>query len=306
MSAIIFPGQGSQYTNMAIDFNDNFQAARNTFQEIEDSTKINIRKIIIENQQDKLNQTKYTQISIFAASMAIYSSILSQFDKVEIYPKIVLGHSLGEYSALVANKMLSISNASKLIKIRGELMQSAIEPNSSGMAAIIGKNSSEIEKIINKHNLEIVVANDNSPLQVVISGLIKDIDFAQSIFISNGVKRYIKLNVSAAFHSKYMKKAQEKLISEIDKIPFNFSSIPIISNYDANINNDIDKVIVSLKYQMANKVKWTESILKLEHTDIKNIIEIGPSKVLSGLVSRISNKFDIISIDKLSDLEKFN
>ena len=306
MSAIVFPGQGSQYLSMAIDFNDNFTASKYIFSEIEDATEIKIRKIISENQQDKLNKTNYTQIAIFSASMVIFKTLIDQIGLDSIKPEIVLGHSLGEYSALVANNSLNLTDASKLIKIRGELMHSAIEPNSSGMAAIIGKNAIEINEIIKKNSLNIVIANDNSPIQVVISGLLKDINEAETIFASSGVKRYVKLNVSAAFHSKYMIDAQGKLTDEIDKISFVSSKIPIISNYDASINTKIDNVINSLKNQMANRVRWTESIKKLEGTEISEIVEIGPGKIMSGLISRITKKFDIKSIDKISDLEKFN
>ena len=306
MSAIIFPGQGSQYISMAIDFNDNFTISKNIFSEIEDVTEIKIRKIITENQQDKLNQTNFTQIAIFSASIVIFKTLIDQVGLDTIKPKIVLGHSLGEYSALVANNSLNLADASKLIKIRGELMHSAIEPNSSGMAAIIGKNANEIDQIISENNLDLVIANDNSPMQVVVSGLIKNINDAKSIFISKGVKRYVELKVSAAFHSKYMLDSQNKLMDEINKISFKACDIPIISNYDAAINLNIDKVINSLKNQMANKVKWTESIQKLEKTEISEVIEIGPGKVLSGLISRITKKFDIKSIDKIEDLEKFN
>ncbi len=305
MTAIIFPGQGSQYLNMSMDFCENFDVARKVFQEIEDSTQINIRKIITENPSNNLNQTNYTQITIFSASMAIYKSVLSEFGNEIIKPKILLGHSLGEYSALVAGNLINISDASILIKKRGELMHSSIKPNISGMAAIIGKNSDFIEDIIKKNNLKVVVANDNSPMQVVVSGLIEDIIGSQQVFSDNGVKKYVKLNVSAAFHSNIMNDAQFELINEIDKINFKNCKIPIISNYDSTINSNKDSIIYALKNQMANRVRWTDSIKKLEETDIKQIIEIGPGKVLSGLISRITKKFDIKSIDKIEDLKKF-
>jgi [acyl-carrier-protein] S-malonyltransferase len=306
MTAIIFPGQGSQYVNMSMDFNENFDAARKVFQEIEDSTRINIRKIIADNPSDRLNHTNYTQISIFSASMAIYKSLLSEFGNEIMKPKILLGHSLGEYSALVAGNFINIKDASILIKKRGELMHSSIEPNVSGMAAIIGKNADFIDDIINKNNLKIVIANDNSPMQVVVSGLIEDINNSGQVFSENGIKRYVKLNVSAAFHSNFMNDAQSKLINEIDKINFKNSNLPIISNYDSTINSNIDSIIFALKNQMANRVRWTDSIKKLEETDTTQIIEIGPGKVLSGLISRITKKFDIKSIDKIEDLKKFN
>ena len=306
MSAIVFPGQGSQYLNMSMDFNENFDAARRVFQEIEDSTKINIRKIISENPQDNLNQTNYTQISIFSASMAIYKSILSEFGSKIIKPQFLLGHSLGEYTALVAGNLISTSDAAILIKKRGELMNSSIEPNVSGMAAIIGKNADFIDSIIKKNYLKVVIANDNSPIQVVVSGLIEDIVSSEQVFLENGAKRYVKLNVSAAFHSNLMKDAQLELINAIDKINFKSCNIPIISNYDSTINTNTDLIINALKTQMANRVRWTDSIKKLEQTDTSQIIEIGPGKILSGLITRITKKFDINSIDKIEDLKKFN
>ena len=170
MTAIIFPGQGSQYVNMSMDFNENFDAARKVFQQIEDSTRINIRKIIAENPFDRLNQTNYTQISIFSASMAIYKSLLSEFGNEIISPKFLLGHSLGEYSALVAGNFINIRDASILIKKRGEIMHSSIKPNVSGMAAIIGKNADFIDDVINKVKIEIVVKID---FKVIIINFIR-------------------------------------------------------------------------------------------------------------------------------------
>jgi len=306
MTAIIFPGQGSQYLNMSMDFNENFDVARKVFQEIEDNTKINIRKIIAENPSNHLNQTNYTQISIFSASMAIYKSILNEVGIEILKPSIFLGHSLGEYSALVAGNFINIAEASVLIKKRGEFMHSSIQPNVSGMAAIIGKSADFIDNLIKKNDLRIVIANDNSPMQVVVSGLIEHINSAEHIFSNNGVKKYVKLNVSAAFHSNFMNDAQSKLVNEIDNINFKNSNSPIISNFDSKINSNIDSIIYALKNQMANRVKWTDSIKKLEETEITQIIEIGPGKVLSGLITRISKKFDIKSIDKINDLKKFN
>ena len=185
-------------------------------------------------------------------------------------------------------------------------MHSSIEPNISGMAAIIGKNADFIDDVIEKNNLKVVIANDNSPLQVVVSGLIEDIISSEQVFSDNGVKRYVKLNVSAAFHSNFMNDAQRELTNEIDKINFKNNNLPIISNYDSTINSNIDSIIYALKNQMANRVMWTDSIKKLEKTDTAQIIEIGPGNVLSGLISRITKKFDIKSINKVEDLKKFN
>ena len=304
MTSIIFPGQGSQFLGMTKDFFDNFKIAQDTIAEIEDATSISIKKIIFGNDDNLLNITNFTQISIFAGSMSIYQTLEKNFGFSNLNINNMLGHSLGEYSALAAAKSLTISQASSLLKIRGELMNSAIEPNTTNMAALIGLNCEDIFNIIKNNNVNVEIANDNSPLQIVISGSNHDIENSKQIFLSNGIKKFIKLNVSAAFHSKFMIEAQKKLSFEIDKINFVDPSCAIVSNFDASINKSINKIIENLKLQMSNRVRWTESIKNIEEKGESQIIEIGPGKVLSGLIKRISNKFDIISINNIQDLEQ--
>ena len=304
MTSIIFPGQGSQFLGMTKDFFDNFKIAQDTITEIEDATSISIKKIIFGNDDNLLNITNFTQISIFAGSMSIYQTLEKNFGFSNLNINNMLGHSLGEYSALAATKSLTISQASSLLKIRGELMNSAIEPNTTNMAALIGLNCEDIISIIKNNNVNVEIANDNSPLQIVISGSNHDIENSEQIFLSNGIKKFVKLNVSAAFHSKFMIEAQKKLSFEIDKINFVDPSSAIVSNFDASINKSINKIIENLKLQMSNRVRWTESIKNIEEKGESQIIEIGPGKVLSGLIKRISNKFDIISINNIQDLEQ--
>ncbi len=304
MTSIIFPGQGSQFLGMTKDFFDNFKIAQDTITEIEDATSISIKKIIFGNDDNLLNITNFTQISIFAGSMSIYQTLEKNFGFSNLNINNMLGHSLGEYSALAAAKSLTISQASSLLKIRGELMNSAIEPNTTNMAALIGLNCEDIISIIKNNSVNVEIANDNSPLQIVISGSNHDIENSEQIFLSNGIKKFIKLNVSAAFHSKFMIEAQKKLSFEIDKINFVNPSCAIVSNFDASINKSINKIIENLKLQMSNRVRWTESIKNIEEKGESQIIEIGPGKVLSGLIKRISNKFDIISINNIQDLEQ--
>jgi len=304
MTSIIFPGQGSQFLGMTKDFFDNFKIAQDTITEIEDATSISIKKIIFGNDDNLLNITNFTQISIFAGSMSIYQTLEKNFGFSNLNINNMLGHSLGEYSALAAAKSLKISQASSLLKIRGELMNSAIEPNTTNMAALIGLNCEDIFSIIKNNNVNVEIANDNSPLQIVISGSNHDIENSEQIFLSNGIKKFVKLNVSAAFHSKFMIEAQKKLSFEIDKINFVDPSSAIVSNFDASINKSINKIIENLKLQMSNRVRWTESIKNIEEKGESQIIEIGPGKVLSGLIKRISNKFDIISINNIQDLEQ--
>ena len=181
-------------------------------------------------------------------------------------------------------------------------MSNAVPPNQTGMAALIGKDSNQIQSIIDKNNLDLEIANDNSTMQIVISGSKDSIIKSKEIFLDNSIKRFVELNVSAAFHSKFMVEAQNELSKEIEKLNFIENKIKIISNYDADVHNTTILIKKNLKNQMANKVNWTKSIKKLEELGEKNIIEIGPNKVLSGLIIRISKNFDIKSINQISDI----
>ena len=303
MTCIVFPGQGSQTVGMAKDFYDNFKTARLIFEEIEDYTGINIRKITFNNEEKKLDLTQFTQICIFTASCAIYKSLISENNLSTENIQVMMGHSLGEYTALACSEKITIKDCSMILKKRGELMTNAVNSNETGMAALIGKSSDEIQKIIDQNNLNLEIANDNSKMQIVISGKIIDLNFSKELFLNNNIKKFVLLNVSAAFHSKYMIKAQEELSIEIEKLIFKENNIKIISNYDAHMHNDTATIKKNLQNQMANKVNWTKGIKKLEHTGEKKIIEIGPGTVLSGLIKRISNNFDIMSINKISDIK---
>ena len=303
MTCIIFPGQGSQSLGMVKDFHDNFQSAKLIFEEIEDYTKIDLKNIIFKNTDNRLNLTQYTQISIFAASFVIFNTYCSVKDLDNESINIMMGHSLGEYTALACSNKISLKDCCLILKKRGELMNNAVAPNVTGMAALIGKDSNVIQHIIDKNNLKIEIANDNSNMQIVISGSIDEIKKSKEVFLNNEIKKFVPLNVSAAFHSKYMIDAQKELSHDIENLIFNNNEIKIISNYDAGIYSDTLSIKKNLQNQMANKVNWTQSIRNLENNGENKIIEIGPGKVLSGLIKRISNNFDIISINEISDLE---
>jgi len=305
MTTLIFPGQGSQFVGMAKDFCKEFVIARETFEIIENSVNIDLRDIIFNNKSDLLNITKYTQLAIFSTSMSIYNVLKNEINIDKISINYTLGHSLGEYSALTASKVISLEECSKLLKIRGELMQNAYKENMSGMAAVIGLNCINIEKIIADNKLQVEVANDNSPLQVVISGTKEDLLKAESIIIENGAKKYIYLNVSSAFHSRLMKNAETMMKSFLNKVNFKNSSYFIISNFSAQESRDSKIIFNNLSKQMSNKVRWTESIKRLENLNENKIIEIGPGKVLSGLIKRISNKFTLFNVNSIDDLYNF-
>ena len=305
MTALVFPGQGSQFIGMAKDFHDEFLVAKETFEIIENSVNINLRDIIFHNKSELLNITKYTQLAIFSSSMSIFNVLKNEIDINKLSINYSLGHSLGEYSALTASKVISIEDCSILLKIRGELMQNAFKENMSGMVAIIGLDCIKIEKIIKDNELKVEVANDNTPSQVVISGTKEDLLKAKNIIIKNGAKKFIYLNVSSAFHSRLMINAEEKMKLLLDKVNFHNSTYYIISNFSAKETIDSKIIYHNLTKQMSNKVRWLESIKCLEKLNESKIIEIGPGNVLSGLIRRISNKFTLYNINSVKDLYNF-
>lgn len=305
MTAILFPGQGSQYIGMAKDFYDEFAIARETFEKIENSVKINLRDIIFNNESELINITKYTQLAIYSSSMCIFNVLKNEIDIDKLFIKYSLGHSLGEYSALTASNAISIEDCSNLLKKRGELMQNAFKENMSGMVAIIGLNCTKVEKIITDNKLKVEVANDNSPMQVVISGIKEDLLKAENVIMKNGAKKFVHLNVSSAFHSKLMKNAEEKMKLLLNKVNFQNPSYYIISNFSAKETKDSKIIYSNLSKQMSNKVRWVESIECLENLNESEIIEIGPGNVLSGLIRRISNKFTLFNINSVEDLYNF-
>ena len=211
MTTIVFPGQGSQFVEMSKYFYENFDESKRVFELISDVTKIDIKNIIFNNPSNFLNQTQYTQLSIFCSSISIFEALKNNtnFEKLNI--KYMLGHSLGEYSALTAAGILSIESCALLLKSRGELMQNAYEPNKSGMAAILGLNSKTVEEIISKNNLKIEIANDNSPIQVVISGINRDIIESEVIFKKENAKNVFQGEIK---NKKILSKTLTEVLNE--------------------------------------------------------------------------------------------
>ena len=303
MTVIVFPGQGSQYVGMTKDFYDNFKSVRDIFDLISDTTNIKIKEIIFEDNSNLLDQTQFTQLSLFCSSISIYQALINEIGIDKLNVNYMLGHSLGEYTALTAANILSIKDCALLLKTRGELMQNAYEPNKSSMAALIGINCNTALNIIKSNDLKIEIANDNSPLQVVISGLSSEIKESEKIFKENGVTRFVLLNVSAAFHSFLMNDAQDKMKKYIQNTDFQTSTNRIISNYTGKVCKDSSEIIYNLSQQMSNRVRWVESIITLENLRVPKIIEIGPGKLLSGLIKRISSNFNITNITNIDDIK---
>jgi len=307
MIALVFPGQGSQTKGMIKDFYDNFPLVREIFDKISNSSQIDVKDIIFNDNNRSLDITEFTQISIFCASISIFSVIKNIYGS-NFYDKInfLAGHSLGEYSALTASGSLDIYNCSKILKIRGKCMQESYPERESGMLAVIGIEVSKLENILKQNDkLFFEIANDNAPGQIVISAKTKDFEKIQLLLKDYGAKKIIPLNVSAGFHSSFMKNAKNIMNEELNKIEINDSNIPVISNYSALPVKKSSDILNNLKNQITNRVKWVETINFLKKNDINHIIEIGPNKILTGLNKRINSNFTLTNISCIKDLDNF-
>ena len=305
MFSVIFPGQGSQKLGMAKEFFDKFELVKKLFREADEILNLPISKIIFEGPEDELNLTENTQPAIFLTSYSIFKVIQEEFGINLKNAKFIAGHSLGEYSALCCYEALSFEETLKILKKRGKFMQDAIPPNEGGMLAVLGSEIKIIEDIIKNKHTNCFIANDNSPQQIVISGLKKNLDLFSNDLNKSKIKN-LKLNVSAPFHCNLMKSATENMKEEINNLNFKKLEIPIISNYSANpsvIEDDIKKLLV---LQIEGRVRWLESVEFMIKEGTKNFIEIGPGKVLSGLVKRINKNINMVSINNEDDIKKID
>ena len=305
MFSVVFPGQGSQKLGMAKAFFDKFELVKKLFHEADEILNLPISKIIFEGPESELNLTENTQPAIFLTSYSIFKVIQEEFGINLKNAKFIAGHSLGEYSALCCYEALSFEETLKILKKRGKFMQDAIPPNEGGMLAVLGSEIKIIEDIIKNKHTNCFIANDNSPQQIVISGLKKNLDLFSNDLNKSKIKN-LKLNVSAPFHCNLMKSATENMKEEINNLNFKKLEIPIISNYSANpsvIEDDIKKLLV---LQIEGRVRWLESVEFMIKEGTKNFIEIGPGKVLSGLVKRINKNINMISINTEDDIKKID
>tara|TARA_B100000579_G_scaffold225057_1_gene184268 strand:- start:1105 stop:2034 length:930 start_codon:yes stop_codon:yes gene_type:complete len=304
MFAVIFPGQGSQSVGMVKSLYEKFSAVKKIFNRADEVLDYPISKTILEGPEKDLNLTENTQPAIFLVSYSIFSLIKSEFNLNLNKAKYFAGHSLGEYSALACANSINFENAIRLLKLRGKSMQSAVPVGEGGMLVILGKEISEIEKIFKENNLEnCEIANDNCPGQVVISGKASSIQNLNIILKKMSIKN-ISLPVSAPFHCSLMKKATDFMKGEIQKTEFQIPNPNIISNVTALEQNDPEKIKELLIYQIESRVKWRESVDFMIKSNIKKFIEIGPGKVLTGLMKRIDRNVESISINNEDDIKK--
>lgn len=288
MTAYIYPGQGSQYCGMGKDLFDSSNDAKRMFEAANKILDFKITNIMFGQDIDELKKTKVTQPAIF-----IHSVILSKI--LNFKPQIVAGHSLGEFSALVASKALNYEDALFLVSKRANAMEEACIKFPGTMAAVIGLNVDLIESICEKVGGIIKTANYNCPGQVVISGEKNSIESACEILKKNGAKRAIILPVGGAFHSPLMTSAKNKLAMEIEKIKFNTPSCPIYQNFSNNPETDPEKIKFNLIEQMTSPVKWTQCVEKMIKNGANKFVEVGPGKVLQGLVKKINSSVEISS-----------
>ena len=303
--ALIFPGQGSQYIGMGKDFFDSSEVSRSIFNNLDETMGTNMSELIFNGSEEELSKTTNSQPAIMSVSIAILREINARglLNNNKIHS--VAGHSLGEYSALVANNSLSFKDSVKLLIIRSEAMQKSMPIGTGGMAAVLGQSEKEILLIIEKLKKygKLFIANDNADGQIVLSGEINAIDHLCENAKSLGAKRAIKLPVSAPFHCELISEASSILKVELEKFSFDQFSYPLYSNVTAE-KSDVNNVKSLLSKQIVNKVRWRETIQNMIRDKVETFIEIGPSNVLTNLLKRYSKEIKTVSIGKLSDLYK--
>jgi [acyl-carrier-protein] S-malonyltransferase len=304
MFSVIFPGQGSQMVGMGKEFFDKFDLVKNLFKEADGTLNFPISKLILEGPKEELDLTANTQPAIFLISYSIFNVITKEFNIDLSKAKYFAGHSLGEYSALSCAGYLNFSDTLKILRIRGEAMQNSVPKGQGGMVAVLGSTVEIIERILkdNEKNFNAEIANDNSEGQIVLSGKIEDLDRLILILKENTIKN-IKLAVSAPFHCGLMSKATNIMSKELNKLSFNQVQNKLISNVTANEILSVDELKDLLIKQIENRVRWRESVINMINNEVNHFIEIGPGKVLSGLVKRISREVKIDTINNQEDIE---
>tara|TARA_B100000965_G_scaffold248191_1_gene208490 strand:- start:1169 stop:2050 length:882 start_codon:yes stop_codon:yes gene_type:complete len=285
MKAFVFPGQGAQFPGMGKDLFEASSLAKEMFHQANEILKFNITDIMFGENAEALKQTKVTQPAIF-----IHSVILSRLIREKLKPDFVAGHSLGEFSALVAAGYINFSDGLRLVQRRANAMQKSCEENPSTMAAILGLENNIVEKICNNIDHIVVPANYNCPGQLVISGSFEGIDLACEKLTEAGARRAIKLQVGGAFHSPLMESAKKELEEAIKETKIMDGECPIFQNFTAKSTNDKDLIKRNLINQLTGPVRWTQIMENMIKSQLSEVIEVGPGKVLQGLFKKINRE----------------
>ncbi len=303
MFSVIFPGQGSQIVGMGKELHAKFDTVKKLFNEADKTLEFSISSLILEGPKDQLDLTENTQPAVFLVGYSIFQLLKKEFELDLNKANFFAGHSLGEYTALASADVLSFSDTLKILKIRGNAMQSAVPKGEGGMVAVLGSDIEQIEKIIkeNKNKYECFIANDNSNGQLVVSGNINNIDKFILDLKYNSIKN-IKLPVSSPFNCKLMKKATDIMTKEITKLEFKDPKNILISNVTGKEVTSSSLLKDLLIKQIESRVRWRESVLLMINKGINKFIEIGPGKVLSGLIKRIDKNVKVSAIKNEEDI----
>ena len=307
MFSVIFPGQGSQLVGMGKEFHAKYTLVQDLFKEADDTLGFSLSNLILDGPKEDLDLTENTQPAIFLISYSIFKLIKEEFNINLNKASFFAGHSLGEYSALASSSALSFSDTLKILKIRGKAMQSSVPKGAGGMVAVLGSEIEMIENIINENRskYECFIANDNSVGQIVLSGNNEDLEKMMVTLKLANIKN-IKLHVSAPFHCKLMNKATLVMKEEISKLNFKESKNILISNVTGREITNSDELKDLLVKQIESRVRWRESVLLMIDKGINQFIEIGPGKVLSGLIKRIDRNVKVSAINSEEDIKLIN
>ena len=304
MFSVIFPGQGSQIVGMGKEFYDKFDFVKDIFKQADELLNFPLSKLILDGSKEELDLTANTQPAIFLISHSIFNVVKNKFNINLNNAKYFAGHSLGEYSALSCAGYLSFSDTLKILRIRGYAMQNSVTRGQGGMIVVLGSTVEVVEKLLkdNEQKFTAQIANDNSDGQMVLSGKTEDLDNLILVLKENSIKN-IKLPVSAPFHCSLMSNATKIMSEELNKLDFKDSKNKLISNVTAEEISNTHELKDLLIKQIENRVRWRESVINMIKNDVNHFIEIGPGKVLSGLVKRINREVKINTINNQEDIK---
>jgi len=302
--AFIFPGQGSQYVGMGKELFENFSVAKKVFEEADDALHLSISALCFKGPEEVLKLTENTQPAVLTTSIAAFKVLQ---EEKGITPQFTAGHSLGEYSALVISGALTFSEAVKMVRLRGKFMQEAVPVGEGAMAAVLGMEREQVEKLCEEISSGEVLtpANFNCPGQIVIAGHSKAVERAIGRVKQEG-KKAVLLPVSAPFHSPLMKPAGERLEKALEEISVSDLKVPVVTNVEAEVNTSKDRVKELLVAQVSSPVRWEESMRKMIEKGMEQLFEIGPGKILSGLMKRIDSRVETKNLEDLQTLKKIS
>jgi [acyl-carrier-protein] S-malonyltransferase len=300
-AAFIFPGQGSQYVGMGKEFADHFPVAQEIFDEANDALGFDLQRLCFDGPEEELKLTANTQPSILTVSIAALRVLRAE---VGWHADYLAGHSLGEFSALVAAEAMSFRDAVKMVRLRGKFMQEAVPVGAGGMAAVLGLERPQVEELCQRaaQGEVLTPANFNSPGQIVISGAMKAIERGVAMAQAMGAKKAMLLQVSAPFHSPLMETAGQQLGAELAQITINELKTPVVTNVEAEPNTAKDQVRDLLVRQVSSPVRWEDSMRRMIQLGVERFVEIGPGKVLIGLLRRIDGTREMLHLEDLASL----